>query len=48
MRTAKDCRQVLGTILAAIGQGEIAPAAGARIARSVRARLNSVRRRSDL
>ena len=44
VRTAEDCRQVLGTVLAAIGRGEIAPAEGACIARKVRARLRTVRR----
>jgi hypothetical protein len=41
--TAEDCRLVLGTVLAAIARGELAPAEGARIARSVRARLRAVR-----
>jgi len=42
-RTAEDCRQVLGTALAAIGRGELAPADAARIARRVRARLRAYR-----
>ena len=42
--TAEDCRLVLGTVLAALARGELAPADGARIARSVRARLRADRR----
>jgi hypothetical protein len=45
--TAEDCRVVLGTVLAAIARGELAPADGARIARSVRARLRTVRRLAE-
>jgi hypothetical protein len=45
--TAEDCRLVLGTVLAAIARGELAPAEGARIARSVRARLRAVRRLAE-
>jgi hypothetical protein len=45
--TAEDCRVVLGTVLAAIARGELAPAEGARIARSVRARLRAVRRLAE-
>jgi hypothetical protein len=44
VRTAEDCRQVLATVLAAIGRGEIAPAEGARIAERVRIRLRGARR----
>ena len=33
LRTAEDCREVLSTVLAAVAQGEIAPAEAARIAR---------------
>ena len=44
VRTAKDCRQVLSTVLVAIGRGEIAPAEGARVAERVRGRLRAVRR----
>jgi hypothetical protein len=44
VRTAEDCRQVLSTVLVAIGRGEIAPAEGARIAERVRGRLRPVRR----
>ena len=44
VRTARDCRQVLATVLAAVGRGEIAPAEGARIAERVRVRLRAVRR----
>jgi len=35
LRTAEDCRQVLGVVLTAITRGEIAPAEGSRIARRV-------------
>lgn len=42
--TAEDCRQVLTTVLAAIGRGEIAPAKGARIAERMRGRLRAARR----
>jgi hypothetical protein len=45
--TAEDCRLVLGTVLEAIARGELAPADGARIARSVRARLRAVRRLAE-
>jgi hypothetical protein len=44
LRTAEDCRQVLGTVLAGIARGEIAPAEGACIARRVSARLSAARR----
>jgi hypothetical protein len=44
VRTAEDCRQVLSTVLAAIGRGKIAPAEGARIAERVRGRMRAVRR----
>ena len=44
VRTVEDCRQVLSTVLAAIGRGEIAPAEGARIAERVRGRLRAARR----
>jgi hypothetical protein len=44
VRTAEDCRQVLSTVLAAIGRGEVAPAEGARIAERVRVRLRAARR----
>ena len=44
LRTAQDCRQVLSTVLAAAGRGDIAPAEGARIAERVRGRLRAVRR----
>jgi hypothetical protein len=51
VRTAENCWLVLGTVLAAIAQGEIAPeiapVEGARIARSVRARLRAVRRLTE-
>src|SRR5215471_10690693 len=43
LRTAEDCRQVLSTILEAAGQGEIAPAEAARVARRVRTRLRAIR-----
>ena len=45
--TAEDCRQVLAVVLAAIGRGEIAPADGVRIARSVRALLRAGRRLAE-
>ena len=44
LRTAEDCRQVLSTVLAAVGRGEIAPAEGARVAERVRGRLRAARR----
>src|SRR5262249_37300819 len=44
LRTAEDCRQVLGVVLTAITRGEIAPAEGSRIARRVNARLRAMRR----
>ena len=44
VRTAEDCRQVLSTVLAAVGRGEIAPAEGARVAERVRGRLRAARR----
>jgi hypothetical protein len=44
VRTAENCRQVLATVLAAIGRGEIAPAEGARVAELVRGRLRAARR----
>jgi hypothetical protein len=44
VRTAEDCREVLSTVLAAIGRGEIAPAEGARVAERVRGRLRAARR----
>ena len=47
VRTAENCWLVLGTVLAAIAQGEIAPVEAARIARSVRARLRAVRRLTE-
>ena len=45
--TAEDRRLVLSTVLAAIARGELAPAEGARIASSVRARLRAVRRLAE-
>lgn len=44
VRTADGCRQVLATVLAAIGRGEIVPAEGARVAERVRGRLRAARR----
>jgi hypothetical protein len=44
LRTVEDVRQMLSAVLAAVARGEIAPAAAARIARRVRARLRAVRR----
>jgi hypothetical protein len=44
LRTAKDCRQVLADVLAAIARGEVTPTEGARIAKRVDARLRVVRR----
>jgi hypothetical protein len=44
VRTAEDCRQVLTTVLAAIGRGKVAPAEGARVAERVRGRLRAARR----
>src|SRR5712671_6361510 len=46
--TAGNCRQVLLAVLAGIGQGEITPAEGARIARRVHARLRAARRLARL
>jgi len=43
LRTVKDFRQVLPTVLAAVARGEIAPAEAARIARQVPTRLRAVR-----
>jgi len=48
LRTAEDCLQVLSTILEAAGQGEIAPAEAARVARRVRTRLRAIRRLARL
>jgi hypothetical protein len=47
VRAAEDCRQVIGTVLAAMGRGEIAPSEGARIAWRVRARLRGWARKLD-
>jgi uncharacterized protein DUF5681 len=41
LRTAEDCRQVLGIVLAAVARGEITPAEGMHIARRVQARLRA-------
>jgi hypothetical protein len=43
LRTAKDVRQVLSTVLAAIARGEIAPAEGADIARRVHSQMRAIR-----
>ncbi|HEY2538603.1 MAG TPA: DUF5681 domain-containing protein [Stellaceae bacterium] len=48
LRTTEDLRQALSTVLAAVSQGEIAPAEAARIARRGRARLRSARRHARL
>src|SRR5262249_5938170 len=44
MRTAKDVRWAMSTVLAAIARGEISPAEGADIARRVRTQLRWVRK----
>jgi hypothetical protein len=41
LRTAEDCRRMLGTVLEAAARGEIAPGDGARIAKRVRAWLRA-------
>ena len=43
-RKLEDLRRVVSNILAAIARGEITPAAGARVAERVRARLRAIRR----
>jgi hypothetical protein len=44
LHTAEDFQRVLSSVLAAVSQGEIAPAEAARIARRVRSRLRALRR----
>jgi hypothetical protein len=44
IHTAEDLRQLLPKVLAAIADGEIMPAEGARLARRARTRLRAVRR----
>jgi hypothetical protein len=44
LRTAADVRRVLATVLAATGQGRLAPGEAAQIARRVRSRLRAIRR----
>jgi hypothetical protein len=48
LRTVEDFRQVLSTVLAAVGRGEIAPAEAVRIARRGRGRLRAARRLARL
>jgi len=41
---AKDCRQVLTTVLATVVRGELTPGDGVRIARRVQTRLRAIGR----
>jgi len=44
LRMAKDCRQVLTTVLATVVRGELTPGDGVRIARRVQTRLRAIGR----
>jgi hypothetical protein len=48
LRTAAEVQQALTAVLAAVSQGEIAPAEAGQIARRVRARLRALRRLARL
>jgi Family of unknown function (DUF5681) len=48
LRTSEDLKQALSVVLTAVARGHIAPAAGLRIARRLRARLRAARRLARL
>jgi hypothetical protein len=48
LRTAEDVSRLLPRVLTAMSRGEITPAAGARVAKQVQARMRAVRRLARL